>query len=116
VVQGDRDSSFTLESKHGLFVTRQLGSQDLDGHVAPHRRLMRAIDRPHPAGSDLLVDPELFEQDSSDQWIGDLVVGNEKAAVVRAVFGAAPELRTATKANLPHFGRLSWTLVVRSIW
>jgi hypothetical protein len=107
VVEGDRDPTFTLESEHCLLVARQLGPQDLDGYVAPDRSLMRAIDRPHPAGANLLIDPKLFKQDSSNQRVGDLIIGDEKAAIVRAVFGAAPELRTATKANLPHLGRLS---------
>jgi len=104
VIERDRKAGFALEAKDGLFVTRQLEPQHLDGYVATYRRLARAIYRPHATGTDLLIDMKLLEQDGSEQRICDVLVCNQKAAVVRAVFGAAPELRTAAKANLPHVG------------
>jgi hypothetical protein len=65
-----------------------------------------SINRPHPTDADLLIDAKLLEQDSAEQRIRDVVVGDQQAPVVRAVLGSAPEFRTAAKANLPHIGKL----------
>ena len=106
MVERNRNSGFTLEPKDRLFVASKLGPQNLDGDVAPHGGLVRAIDGPHPAGADLLLDAKLLEQNRPKQRVRDFVVGDEQAAVVRAILGSVRELRTAAKANLPHVGQL----------
>jgi hypothetical protein len=106
VVQRDCHPGFALESKDRLLVACKLSPQDLDGNVAVDGGLVRAIHRPHAAGSDLFLDAKLLEQNGAEQRISDLLVGDEQTAVVRAILGAAPELRTAAKANLPHVGKL----------
>jgi hypothetical protein len=106
MVQRDRHSGLALKPKDRLFVACQLGPQHLDGDVAVHRGLVGAVHRPHPAGPDLFLDAKLLEQDRPEQRVSDLVVGDQLAAVVRAILGSAPKLRTAAKANLPHVGKL----------
>jgi hypothetical protein len=106
VVERDRQPGLAFESKDRLLVARELGAQNLDRHVAAHRGLVCAIHRPHPAGSDLLLDAKLLEQHGAEQGVSKLVVGNQQTAVVWAILRSAPELRTAAKANLPHVGKL----------
>jgi hypothetical protein len=106
VIQRDRHPGFALESKNRLLVARELSPQDLDRDVAFDGSLMRAVHRPHAAGTDLFLDAKLLEQDGAEQRVRNLIVGDEQAAIVRAILGAAPELRTAANANLPHVGKL----------
>ena len=106
MVERYRHPGFAFEPEDRLLVTCELGSQDLDRHVAAHCGLVCAIHRPHPTDSDLLLDAKLLEQDATEQRVNELVVGDQQTPVVRAILGSAPELRTAAKANLPHVGKL----------
>lgn len=116
VVEHHREPGFALKPQYRLFVSRQLGPQDLDGDVAADRGLVSSIHGPHPTGSNLFIDAELLEKDGAQEGVRNLVIAYQEASVVGAVFGLANELRTAAKANLPHVGRLPWSPKGRSIW
>ena len=52
MVEHARSSGFLLEARDQCGVRRQLRAQHFDCDIAPQTRVVRPVDRPHPAGTE----------------------------------------------------------------
>ena len=59
---------FPLEAADELLVFREVGMQFLERDGPIERRLNRAVDHAHPAGPDLLEDPEVPDDPRVGHW------------------------------------------------
>ena len=85
------DSASRSKRRANSSLPDELGQQHLDGQIAPHHRVLGAVDRPHAAHADAAHDAVALADDGADERIGDGRAAAGAEGVLQLHLGGAAE-------------------------